>query len=117
MGDLSEHFSRKEMACKCKCGFDSATPELVKLLETIRERFGKPVHINSGCRCGKHNRMVGGAADSRHVHGDAADITVEGVPPSQVYDFCDEFNQNGGCGSYASWTHVDTRGYKARWKK
>lgn len=116
MGDLSEHFDRAEFRCRCGCGAAIVSPDLPKLLEVIRERFGKPIKINSGYRCPSHNERVGGATRSEHCRGTAADIVVEGVPPSQVYEFCDDFNQNGGVGSYASWTHVDVRGYKARWK-
>ena len=78
MGDLSTNFSRWEFACRCGCGFDDVSPELIQLLESIRHSAGGPLRINSGYRCEEHNRAVGGAKYSRHVTGEAADIQVEG---------------------------------------
>jgi uncharacterized protein YcbK (DUF882 family) len=82
MGDLSKHFSKHEFACRCGCGFGThsgdVSTELVSLLEGIRAEAGGPLRINSGCRCEAYNQLVGGAAYSRHVTGEAADIGVEG---------------------------------------
>lgn len=82
MGDLSEHFSKSEFACKCGCGFGlnggDVSPALVFLLEAIREDVGGPVRLNSGCRCEKHNKDEGGVEHSVHTLGEAADIQVEG---------------------------------------
>ena len=46
------------------------------LLDPIRTKWGKPIKVNSGYRCSKLNRMVGGASTSQHLLGEAADITV-----------------------------------------
>jgi len=74
MGDLSEHFSRWEFRCKCGCGFDDVKPFLVSRLEYMRREGGKPITINSGCRCIPYNALVGGVADSAHTTGMAADL-------------------------------------------
>ncbi len=50
------------------------TPELIARLQTLRERYGKPMSITSGARCKKHNKAVGGAANSQHTLGTAVDI-------------------------------------------
>ncbi len=77
---LSKHFSRKEFKCKCgKCDYDTIDAELLVILEDVREHFGKPVIINSGNRCPTHNKNVGGATNSYHVRGRAADIVIKGV--------------------------------------
>jgi uncharacterized protein YcbK (DUF882 family) len=76
MGDLSKNFSRREFACKCGCGFDKIDQRLVNLVQEIRDEFGQPVYIESGCRCPKHNRKVGGVWNSGHTTGEAADIRV-----------------------------------------
>lgn len=74
MGDLSAHFSRKEFVCK-HCGMGAPVdPQLVTLLERIREITGKPLVVISGSRCIPHNRAVGGVDGSQHVKGRAADI-------------------------------------------
>lgn len=46
------------------------------LLDPIRTKWGKPIKVNSGYRCSKLNRIVGGVSTSQHVLGEAADITV-----------------------------------------
>ena len=46
-----------------------------KVLDPLREAYGKPIKVNSGYRCPKLNKAVGGSATSQHVLGQAADIT------------------------------------------
>ncbi|WP_243153072.1 D-Ala-D-Ala carboxypeptidase family metallohydrolase [Sporotomaculum syntrophicum] len=59
-------------------------PCLVQLLEQLREQLGdKPVVITSAYRCVAHNRAVGGARQSQHLPGNAADITVTGAAPGE----------------------------------
>ena len=43
MGDLSEHFSRLEVACRCGCGLDSMAAETLEIAEVVREFEGGPV--------------------------------------------------------------------------
>lgn len=45
-----------------------------KVLDPLREAYGKPIIVTSGYRCEKLNKAVGGAASSQHVKGQAADI-------------------------------------------
>ena len=50
---------------------------LVKyILDPLRERYGKPIHVNSGYRCPALNKAVNGSKTSQHLHGLAADITA-----------------------------------------
>ena len=44
------------------------------VLDPLREAWGKPVIVTSGYRCAMLNRIVGGAANSQHTTGMAADI-------------------------------------------
>lgn len=51
------------------------------VLDPLREAYGKPIIVTSGYRCEKLNRAVGGAANSQHVKGEAADIrSVQDTP-------------------------------------
>lgn len=72
-------FNEKEFACRC-CGqlppFARENTEALvsQVLDPLRERYGRPIYINSGYRCTKHNREVGGVTNSQHLIGEAADI-------------------------------------------
>ena len=109
----SEFFSREEFACKCGCGLDKVDAELLNILNLIRKKFGR-TSVSSGCRCPTYNAKIGGAEDSRHIHCDAADITCENGTPKEVADYAEELGVDG-IGRYRGWTHIDTRGFKARW--
>ena len=113
---LNVWFDRDEFACKCGCGFDTVDASLLELLTDIRDYFGKPVTINSACRCESHNASVGGKPSSQHLLGRAADITVKGVSPDKVHEFVIGYAPLSlGIGKYVNFTHVDTRNDKARW--
>lgn len=118
MSKLSQHFSRSEFACQCGCGFDTVDIQLLEALENVREYFKAPVTITSGCRCESHNYKIGGASDSQHTKGRAADFKVQGKTPQEVHDFlCRMYPDRFGIGLYDSWVHFDSRSQKARWKK
>ena len=51
---------------------------LVLWLEVFRLAWGDSIHVNSGYRCLRHNANVGGAKNSRHLIGCAADIRPTG---------------------------------------
>lgn len=46
-----------------------------KVLDPLREKYGKPIAVNSGYRCPELNKAVGGSKTSDHVKGFAADLT------------------------------------------
>lgn len=120
-GYLSPHFRAAEFACN-HCGQlhpSGLMPptKLLNYLENIREHFGgAPVTIHSGYRCPTHNANVGGATHSRHMVGDAVDISIRDIAPSVVYKYADTLIGNdGGVGKYDTFTHIDVRGSRARW--
>ena len=45
-------------------------------LDKVRELWGKPIGVNSGYRSADLNMAVGGAKNSQHIRGEAADITA-----------------------------------------
>lgn len=75
---VKSYFEDSEFACKCGCGFCKPDPRLVLTLNTIREAAGKPIIVNSCCRCPAKNKREGGKADSAHLRGEAADIYIGG---------------------------------------
>jgi len=117
MGDISENFSRSEFKCNCNnCKFAAVDVELLEVLEDVRSHFNAPITITSGWRCHDYNALVGGAKDSYHKRGTAADFQVSGVTPLEVYKWLDErYSHKYGIGLYNSWVHLDVRSEKARW--
>ena len=53
------------------------------LLDPIRAAWGKPIVVNSGYRCPELNRSIGGAANSQHTKGQAADIECVSRDPEE----------------------------------
>jgi len=115
MGDLSKNFSRSEFACKCGCGFNTVDSELIRILQSFRDKIGEPITISSGCRCPIYNAFILGSENSQHMKGRAADI-VTGNPIGDQQYFLKEYSKKYGIGVYDTFTHIDTRsGPKARW--
>lgn len=54
------------------------------ILDPLRERYGKPITVNSGYRCPELNKAVGGSKTSHHMKGLAADITVGSPKKNKV---------------------------------
>jgi len=49
---------------------------LLEMLDSLRDRYGKPLRITSGYRTAEHNAAVGGVPDSSHMRGYAVDIAA-----------------------------------------
>ena len=47
---------------------------LLEMLNDVRDKFDKPIHITSGYRTPAHNEAVGGTENSSHLKGLAVDI-------------------------------------------
>ena len=114
---VSQNFKVREFACSDGSDVILIAPDLVILLQAIRDHFGKPVTINSGYRTVAHNKKVKNAAsDSEHTKGWAADIKIAGIAPKVVAAYIETLIPNsGGIGIYNSFVHVDTRSKRSRW--
>lgn len=55
-----------------------------KVLQPVRDHFGKGVKVNSGLRVPEVNAAVGGSRTSDHCKGQAADIEIPGVPNADL---------------------------------
>lgn len=114
---LSTNFAVKEFACNDGSDAVFVAPRLVMILQSIRSHFGKAVTINSAYRTTTYNKKVGGATESQHCYGTAADISIKGVTPKQIYDYAESLMPDwGGVGLYDTFCHVDVREAKSRWK-
>lgn len=76
-----------------------------------------PIRVNSWYRSTGYNAAVGGATDSMHLTGGAADITKRGWTPLRIvlalhndYPMADQL----GLGLYTTFVHVDIRGMLGR---
>ena len=119
------YFTRNEFRCTCpRCGGFPVEPEetMVRVVDEIRRRAGTPITIvdsgGSGIRCPEHNVEVGGAANSEHLYGRAADLHSN-LSPAELYRIAEEVTKEmipgrGGIGIYRWGIHVDTGAY-SRW--
>ncbi len=114
--NISKHFNRGEFACRCGCGFDVVDVELSMLCEFVRNFVKHPVNVNSGCRCKQHNFKEGGAVNSKHLLGKAADLEILDFKElERVYDMlCFAFPDKYGFIMYDGFIHVDCRSKKYR---
>lgn len=118
--NLSDHFTLEELTdsdLAIRKGIDnSPPPEIVSNLyilamglERARTVLLAPITITSGYRCQRLNESIGGAKNSQHTQGLAADIKITDMSPIEVCrtlmeheDFVmfDQLIQEG------NWTHV-----------
>jgi hypothetical protein len=118
--NLTDHFSLEELTFSTHAAragiknepIPSEVAELRRLcllvLEPLRVALNRPIFVSSGFRCLAVNRLAGGAKNSDHLFGRAADIVVPGMSPIDVcraikrYDF--QFKQL--IHEFGAWTHV-----------
>jgi uncharacterized protein YcbK (DUF882 family) len=81
----SRHFLEHEFACP-HCGVALVRDRLTDCLERARTLIGdRPIRIVSGYRCPVHNSRVGGARNSQHMYGSAADIPAGLLSVSEAW--------------------------------
>lgn len=79
-------------------------------LEALRLKLGnRPITVNSGFRSIQHNADVGGASDSMHLYGTAADLGVSGVANRTVYQKAETCGFSGLETFNTDHQHVDSR--------
>lgn len=122
MGTLTKNFNWSEV--------DELSPNQIpsniktnakKLADTIlqpaRDLLNLPIHISSWYRNPSHNASVGGASNSQHLYGTAADIYVNEKTGLELFEFFvkNYGNKLGGIGLYynekekGTFIHIDIR--------
>lgn len=79
-----------------------------KVLDPLREKFGKPIIVNSGYRSERVNKLAGGSKTSHHKFGFAADIQSIGDEYNkELFELCKQFNFDQLIDEYdLSWIHI-----------
>lgn len=79
------------------------------VLDPLRERYGKPIHVNSGYRCHELNKHpeVKGAWNSQHLRGEAADIDNGKAENKKLFDILKTMDFDQLINEHDSaWVHV-----------
>ena len=84
---------------------------VIRVLDRLRDGWGRPIIVTSGYRCKELNTAVGGARNSQHLKGQAADIVSDDFDEFRrfVRRWCkdNEFDQcifeHSGC---KEWVHI-----------
>ena len=106
---LSKHFRAGEFRTR-NCNIVIVSTMLLKILDTLRDKIGEPIYINSGYRTPEHNKAIGGSTLSYHMYGMAADIRADKHTPKQLYTILDEMLKGwGGLEEHKTFLHVDMR--------
>lgn len=80
-----DNFKPEEFKCECNgrycCGYPTyMKPAQLTNLQTIRNKYKKPMVITSGIRCRGWNSHCGGSiSNSKHLLGQATDFYMQGV--------------------------------------
>ena len=135
-----KHFTAKELKTLGASHYDRNSPgfglnaapprqtwnniiQLAKVLDLIRDRVDAPVRVQSCYRSRPYNMAIGGAMNSLHLQGKAADISSPGVTVGNLWRTViairDSGAFEGGIGFYQSsgFVHVDIRGSRADWRQ
>lgn len=126
MTKLSEHFSLSEFTISqeaARRGLDNTpTPEIVEnmkalcenILEPLRTALG-PVVVTSGYRAPAVNVSIGGAQNSQHTEGKAADIHIPGVDLKTVFNYIfRNLSFDQVIYEFGQWVHVSYDANKRR---
>lgn len=86
---------------------------VTNVLQPLRDLYGKPIKINSGYRSAAVNRAIGGATNSQHSKGEAADLDAADNAAvflliRQFMPF-DQLIWEGGTDTQPDWVHVSYR--------
>lgn len=90
--------------------------KLAEELEKVRALLGAPMNINSGYRCKELNRLIGGAKNSAHMDGFAADFTCAqfGTPLQIVQKISASNIDFDQAISEGTWVHISFAPTKRR---
>ena len=108
MEQFTKNFSYDELIASAtakRLGLDNTPNEQEKeklrklaedVLQPIRDAWRSPIVVNSGYRSEQVNKAVGGAKNSQHRLGEAADISIGGKERNKkLFNFINKLIQKG----------------------
>lgn len=93
----------------------------LKVIDRMASEMGLPVrYILSAYRSPRYNAAVHGRSRSLHMANQAVDVVFHGTTSRHAAHVARYLRDKkrkfkGGIGTYSSFVHIDTRGYKADW--
>lgn len=77
-------------------------------LQPIRDLIKKPMIITSGFRNQQINFLAGGALNSQHKEGQAADFVINGMTPKQIIEIIkkSDIEYDQLINEYDKWVHI-----------
>lgn len=105
---LAPNFVLDEFMQEHKGRYGMFQPHVVETLQIMRDALGSALSINSAYRNVSYNAGVGGATYSRHMYGDAVDISNSSATLAELSALCDDMGA-GFISEYTSHVHCDWR--------
>lgn len=108
---VQRNFSLIELSCPCGICTPIINRMFIDRLQCLRDVFGKPIVINSWYRCRVYNAKIGGAENSQHTRGVAADISVKGLTSEEKFELINLAYRFGfkGIAQGSTFIHLDLR--------
>jgi zinc D-Ala-D-Ala carboxypeptidase len=91
---------------------------VINVLQPLRDLYGKAICVNSGYRSTAVNKAIGGAPNSQHCKGEAADLVI--VDNALLFRLIrthlpfDQLIWEGGNDLHPAWVHVSYRANRNR---
>ena len=82
------------------------------ILQPLRDLIDSPIKVNSGFRCKRVNKLVGGVSTSQHIEGKAADIEGINCTNAELFNTIksnfkfDQLIWEYGTSEEPAWVHV-----------
>lgn len=103
-----KYFSEEEFIMGRVNVFNKMNTKLLTLLDQLREDVGFALKINSSYRSKKHNEQIGGAKFSKHLTGQAVDISCKSSHDRAIIVGC-ALRLGLTVGIAKTFVHIDNR--------
>jgi hypothetical protein len=87
---VSPSFYLSELVDPSRSRYAFIQRHTVEHLQSMRDWLDAPIRVHSGYRTPTHNDEVGGVSNSRHMYGDAIDISSPRASLTELAEACEE---------------------------